>query len=278
MDSPDPSNMMANKNQTTQNPSNDLSSSEVKHNIYFSNLTENIFEEFSNKNYLLIDFLSKMKTDNVIKLMGYFENKEAQGTDPVLCGYVTGVLTKILEVSSGETLQFFGNNWQLLNNLINHLDNFSVSQFLLNLLSDNFVIREKKKSFRDEETIRTSSLEITYSSIYDSRSRNALFRDSSENVFDFQMKNFKENLESGNVLMLKDILHSEMASYITRVTQAKQLLTKVFERVLKVCNEDHKKAENGASLLYSLGCKVLDLLSEHADGEGMKTYMNKVNR
>ena len=50
-----------------------LESSEVKHNIYFSNVSKNPFEEYSTKNFTLVDFRCTLRADRVGNILYLFQ-------------------------------------------------------------------------------------------------------------------------------------------------------------------------------------------------------------
>ena len=245
------------------------SSSDFKHNIYFSSMAPSKFEEYSNKKYILVDFRSSLRHEQVTQLLSYFQKEEYQ-TDSVLGGYVADVLVKLFEVSSGQMIEYFCAHKKLFDKLIVHIDNFSVTQLLLLVFTDNFIVKEKKKKTENKSEFKNSTLELSYSNLLDSPSKNALFSNCSEHIIEKNITGYKENLQAGNLLLLKDIIPQEIAAASQRSIKGKQLLIETFGKLLELAKLRPDKLENSMNLLSNVYCKFVDLLSQFSDIEVME--------
>lgn len=225
----------------------------------------------------MIDFRTKLKKQSVLKVAEYFL-EERREEETVLAGYISQILAKLMEVSSSEMMDFLDSHREVLGGLVRNVGHCSVAQFLVSLFSDNFVVKEKKTELRSEELAKSKSLELSYGRGFDSRSKNKLFRDCSEALFDFQKNEILQVLEQENLLLLKDIIKEEIQDYQTKLARGKLLLADGFRDLLQLARLDSAKTANVIRVVFESLNKVLDLVCEEVGVKGVNTYMNRMNR
>jgi hypothetical protein len=235
------------------------------------------FEKFGNEKFQLIDFRTSLRAPVIQKLVSYFKTERTE-EETVLIGYVSRVLSKLMEVSSSEMIDFLGKNREMVDGIIRNVGDNSVAQFLITLLSDNFVIKEKKTELRTEELVKSRSLENSYGKGFDTRSKNKIFRDCSETLFDCQKKEILELLEKGNILLLKNIIKEEIQEYEGKLERGKLLLSETFKDLLSTARTEPAKSCNIVRVIFETLCKLLDVICDEAGIKGENTYMNRMNK
>lgn len=246
-------------------------------NMYQSSEISQYFEKFGNEKFQLIDFRTSLRVPVALHLAAYFKT-ERTPEQTVLIGYVSRVFGKLLEVASSEVLDFLGNHPEVMQGIIKNVGDHSVVQLLVTLLSDNFVVRERKTETTTEELLKSRSLEMSYGKGFDSRSKNKIFRDCSETIFDCQKQEIAEVLEKGGMLLLKDIVKQEVEEYKGRLERGKALLVETFRELLKNARMEPTKTGNIVRVILEVLCKCLDLICEEVGIKGANTYMNRMNR
>lgn len=246
-------------------------------NIYNSTEVSQYLERFANEKFQLVDFRTKLRKHSVLSLAEYFR-EERDEDEAVLVGYISKILAKLMEVSSSEMVDFLDGHSEVLGGLVKNVAHSSVAQFLVALLSDNFVVKEKKTELRSEELVLSRNLEQSYGKGFDSRSKNKLFRDCSETLFDFQKNEIAKILEKGNLLLLKDIIKEEIQEYHAKLGRAKLMLRNTFRNLLRLAHMDTAKTPNVTQVVFDSLNKVLDLVCEEVGVKGVNTYMNRMNR
>jgi hypothetical protein len=212
-----------------------------------------------------------------MKLAEYFK-EERSDEEMVLMGYVAKILGKLIEVSSSEMMHFLDEERDVMDGLIKNVGDNSVAQLLISLMSDNFVIKEKKTELKSEELVKSKNLEMSYGKGFDSRSKNKLFRDCSDTLFEHQKNDILSILEKGKLLLLKDIIKEEIQDYENKKTMGKTLLMDIFRDLLKLGRTDPSKTNNVVRVLFETLSKLLDLVCEDVGVKGVNTYMNRMNR
>jgi hypothetical protein len=234
-------------------------------------------DKFSNDKYQLFDFRTHLKKESIMKLAGYFK-EERNEEEIILMGYIMKILGKLMEVTSTEMINFLDEERDIMDGLVKNIGDSSVTQFLISLLSDNFIVKEKKTELKSEELVKSKSLEHSYGKGFDSRSKNKLFRDCSETIFDHQKIEILETLEKGKLLLLKDIIKEEIQDYQSKSNKGKTLLIEIFRDLLKLGRMDVSKTNNVVKVLFETLSKLLDLVCEEVGVKGVNTYMNRMNR
>lgn len=224
----------------------------------------------------MLDFRTKLRKSSVKKIFNYFleEKKEEEA---VLVGYVSNVIGKLFEVSSSEVMDYLQKNKENLQGLVRNVGHYSVANFLVMLLGENFVIQEKKNE-GTEELLTSGNLEASYGKGFDSRSKNKLFRDSSENLFEHEKKEILEKLEQGKVLLIKDIIKEEMQDFQEKLVKSKLMIIETFKELLKFGRMEPEMSANVLRVLFEVMGKFLDTLCEEVGIKGVNTYMNRMNR
>ena len=235
------------------------------------------FDKLSNEKYQLIDFRIHLKKESVLKLAEYFKEERSE-EEMVLMGYVTRILGKLIEVTSSEMMSFFSEEKEVMDGLIKNIGDNSVAQLLINLLSDNFVVKEKKTELKSEELVKSKNLELSYGKGFDSRSKNKLFRDCSDTLFEHQKNDILLILEKGKLLLLKDIIKEEIQDYETKKQMGKTLLKDIYQDLLELARTDPSKTNNIIRVLFETLNKLIDLVCEDVGIKGVNTYMNRMNR
>ena len=190
-------------------PTFEMIESQLTNNFYTTDHTSESFEMFSNNKYLLVDFKVSLKNQSIKKLLRYFQHNEDDESRDVLTGYIIGIISKIHEVSNDMIPLFLNKNNECLEHICNNIDNTSVSQFIISLIIDNSWIKETEDSLK-RAFCSSGTFEMTYSHVYTTKSRNELFNDSSEVVFEEKMQNWKENLEKQQMMNIKDVIIDEL--------------------------------------------------------------------
>lgn len=245
--------------------------------MYQSSEVSSYLEKFANERFQLVDFRTKLRAKAVLRLAEYLRG-ERREEEAVLVGYNARILGKLMEVSSSEMVGFLDAHRGVLEGLLGNVGDASVAAFLVALLSDNFVLKEKKTELRSEELAKSKSLEDSYGRGFDSRSKNRLFRDCSETLFESQKKAIAEALDKGELALLKDVLKEEIVDYSTKLARAKVLLADVFRGLLGLARLDATKTANVALVVFDTLNKVLDVVCEEVGVKGVNTYMNRMNR
>lgn len=224
----------------------------------------------------MIDFRTKLRKSSVKKIFDYFieEKKEEEA---VLVGYVSNVIGKLFEVSSSEIMDYLQVNKDHLQGLLRNVGHYSVANLLVMFLGENFVIQEKKNEGR-EELLTSGNLEASYGKGFDSRSKNKLFRDSSENMFEHQKKEILEKLEEGKLLLIKDIIKEEIQDYQDKMSKSKLMIIETFKELLKFGRMEPEMTSNVMRVVYEVLGKFLDAVCEEVGIKGVNTYMNRMNR
>lgn len=212
-----------------------------------------------------------------MKLAEFFKDERVE-EETVLVGYVIKILEKLTEVSSSQMMDFLDEHKEVMDGLIKNIGDNSVVNFLVSIFSDNFVIKEKKTELRMEELAKSKSLEMSYGKGFDSRSKNKLFRDCSETLFDFQKNDILKILEKGDLLLLKDIIKEEIEDYQNKLSTAKVVIVEAFRDMLKLGRMDTTKTTNIVKVVFTSLNKVLDIVCEEVGVKGVNTYMNRMNR
>lgn len=270
--------------------------------------------------------------------MQFFKTNETE-TDPVLCGYMVGILSRLVEVCSPQMTSFLASNRSLLMNMLSHLDSFSIAQLAVTLVVESFALKEKKSDVLTEESLRVSSMERSYQNMYASSSRSSLFREIYDVIFpcffpehlrpDIEssvrtikksnfthqdsnvqdmldsvlsgMKSWTEGLQSdidkappkeeptkesllelkepeedeGPRVLINEVLKEEIKKYPGLVAKAKAILADVVKFVI-ASGAQARKIENVSFVLYSILCKFIDLISQHAEYNKMNNYMHRM--
>lgn len=211
------------------------------------------------------------------KLVSYFKTERTE-EESVLVGYVARVLSKLMEVSSSEMIDFFSKNRELLKGIIKNVGDNSVAQFLITVLSDNFVVKEKKGELRTEELLKSRNLENSYGKGFDTRSKNKMFRDCSETLFECQKKHIMDLLEKGDILLLKEIIKEEILEYEGKLERGRLVLSETFKDLLVTARTEPVKTGNIVRVLFETLCKLLDVICDEVGIKGENTYMNRMNK
>ena len=247
------------------------------HNTYNSTQMSQYFEKFGNDKYQLIDFRTSLRFPVIQRLLSFFTSERTE-EETVLIGYVSRIMTKLMEVSSSEMIDFLSHHRELLDGVMKNIGDNSVAQLLITMMSDNFVVKEKKTELRSEELIKSRSLEMSYGKGFDSRSKNRIFRDCSETIFDCQKKEILEVLEKGSILLLKDIIKEEILDYQGKLERGKQVLVETFKDLIKNARMEPTKTGNIVRVIFETLCKQLDIICDEVGTKGENTYMNRMNR
>lgn len=235
------------------------------------------FEKFGNDKFQLVDYRTSLKRASIEKLLGFFKEERSED-EAVLIGYVAKIAGKLFEVTSSEMLSFLEQHRDLVEGLVKNVGDNSVAKLLVSVMGDNFVVREKKAELRSEELAKSRSLEMSYGKGFDSRSKNKLFRDCSETLFDFQKNEIVDVLEKGNFLLLKDTIKEEIQDYQDKLSKGTQLLKEIFSELLAVGRMEPSKTGNMVKVIFEVLSKLLDIVCEEVGIKGVNTYMNRANR
>ena len=235
------------------------------------------FEKYSNDKYQLIDFRTQLKSSSVKKLFEFFI-KERTDEESVLVGYVSNIIGKLFEISSSEIMDYLEKNKEQLEGMIKNVEHHSVAKFFVVFLGENFVVKEKKNDIKTEELIKSRNLETSYGKGFDSRSRNKLFRDNAENLFDHQKIEIQDSLKQEKLLLLKDIVIEEIQDFQSKMDRSKSLIITTFKELLKQGRDQPEKTQNVLRVVFEMLGKLLDIVCEEVGVKGVNTYMNRMHR
>lgn len=250
--------------------------SQLTNNFYGTNMSSEKFEAFSNDKFLLIDFKTILKTKAIKKLFKFFEVGTVEESRDVLSGYVIGVLTKIHEVSNDMLPLFLNQNSELIEKMTDHLDNTSVNQLILLLLTDNSWIKEDESSIK-KTFVSIGTFEVAYSSVYTSKSRNDLFPDSSDSILPEKLINWEEKLDKQEMNLVQNTIIEELKQLPENLSNIKKVTINLFHNLLKNFNKNQLISLNLSSIIYQTICKSVDLLIEHSSHD-FPTCMNRFDK
>lgn len=253
----------------------DMIESQIASNFYETNTANERFEYFSNEKYMLVDFKTSLKTNSIKKLFEYFSHIEEESED-VLSGYVTGVLTKIHEVSNDFIPIYLHKNREVIDLISNHLDNTSISQLIITLMTDNSWIKETDSSIK-KAFCTAGTFEMAYSSVYTCKSRNDLFSESSESVFEEKMLNWKENLEKKEFLLIQNVILKELKELPQNFADIKNCSLLLFTKILENFKKNQNYSLNAVGMVYQIICKLVDILIEHSNHD-FPSYINRFDK
>lgn len=253
----------------------DMIESQITSNFYGNDYPNERLEYFSNDKYILVDFRTSLKTKSIKKLFQFFNNIEEESGD-VLSGYITGVLTKIHEVSGDLLPIFLNKNTELISSISKNIDNSSISQFIVSLIVDNPWIKETDSSIK-KAFCSAGTFEMAYSSVFTCKSRNDLFSESSDSIFDEKMLDWKEKLEKKDLLFIHDVILEELKQLPQNLAAIKNCSLNLFKHIMENFQKNQITSLNAVGIVYQIICKLIDLLIEHSNHD-FPSYMNRFDK
>lgn len=256
-------------------PTFDMIESHITSNYYQTDNSNERFDYFSNEKYLLVDFKTSLRSSSIDKLFKYFSNIQEE-SEAVLCGYVTGVLTKIHEVSNDLIPVYLHQNSKLGSIMSDNINNTSISQFMITLIIDNPWIKETDSSIK-KVYCSAGTYEMAYSSVYTCKSRNDLFSESAESVFEEKMLNWKEKLEKKEFLLIENVIQQELEQLPSNFAVIKNSSLNLFTNILANLKKNQNCSLNAVGMVYQIICKLIDTLIEHSNHD-FPSYINRFDR
>ena len=257
-------------------PTFEMIESQLTNNFYTNDHSNERFEMFSDNKYLLVDFKVSLNSQSIKKLFRFFQHNEDDESRNVLTGYITGIISKIHEISNDMIPLFLNKNNECLEHICKNIDNTSVSQFIISLVVDNSWIKETEDSLK-KAFCSSGTFEMTYSNVYTTKSRNELFNDSSEIVFEEKMQNWKENLEKQQMLKIQDVIIDELKHLPQNLKDVKKISFKLFQNILDSYHKSSVTSLNSVTMIYQIICKTIDLLIENTNHD-FPTCMNRFDK
>lgn len=254
----------------------DMIESQLTSNFYNTDLSNDKMDQFSNDKFVLVDFKTRLKEKSIKKLFQFFELPCDEESRDVLMGYVAGTVLKLHDVSSDFIPLFLNKNPEVITHLSKNIDNTSVSQLLVNLVVDNPFMKETDVSIK-KSFCMSGTFEMAYSTVYTSKSRNELFQESCDSIFEDKMPDWSENLKKEKITLIQNEILDELKNLPQNLQKIKNVTKNIFEKILENFTSNSTNSLNSVAISYQIICKCIDLLLEHSNHE-FPTCMNKYDK
>jgi hypothetical protein len=146
----------------------------------------------------------------------------------------------------------------------------------VSLIVDNPWIKETDSSLK-KAFCSAGTFEMAYSSVFTCKSRNDLFSESSDSVFEEKMLNWKEKLEKKEFLLIQDVILEELKQLPQNLAAIKNCSLNLFKHIMENFQKNQASSLNAVGVVYQLICKSIDLLIEHSNHD-FPSYMNRFDK